>query len=79
MSQANPYDVLMMNTPWLNGRHWNPFHYAAFTRFSEMLSLEEYGIPLLLRATGHRIFSTNDAWVVKHPSTRRNSTNPYQD
>ena len=67
--KQNPYDVLMMNTPSaLNGRHWNPFHYTAFRHFSDIFSLEEYGNPLLLRATGHRVFSTSDAWVVKHPS-----------
>jgi hypothetical protein len=67
--KQNPYDVLMMNTPAaLSGRHWNPFHYTASCRFSDIFSLEEYGNPLLVRATGHRVFSTNDAWVVKHPS-----------
>lgn len=64
-----PYDVLMMNTPSaLNGKHWNPFHYTVACRFREVFSLEDYGSPLVLRATGHRVISTNDAWVIKHPS-----------
>ncbi len=67
--KEHPYNVLMMNTPSsLSGRHWDPFHYTVALHFSKIFSLEEYGNPILLRLNGYRIFNTNDAWVVKHPS-----------
>lgn len=67
--KQSPYDVLMMNTPSaLNGKHWNPFHYTVACRFRDVFSLEDYGNPLVLRSNGHRVISTNGAWLVKHPS-----------
>lgn len=61
-----PYDIKMMNTSTaLNGRHWNPFHYTIHRRLNDLFSLEDYGQPLVIRNSGCKMYSLDDAWVIK--------------
>lgn len=65
---SHQYEVIMMNTSKsLNGRHWNPFHYALKNdpEFSEYLSLEEYNSPLVVIKTNQKIICKNDGWIIK--------------
>jgi len=66
-TKDDQYEVYMMNTSVsLNGRHWDPFLYVLKNdaELKDLLTLEEYGDPLIINETGKKIENKNTCWEI---------------